>query len=218
MEKPKIKAAGIRSLTDARYFSAWNADWLSFAGGDVTGALQPEEISAIIEWVEGPHAVIEFGMDGAEAILDSATRAGVQGIQVGQFFPVSDLAALGSFTIFQEYVIEPDLTPETLEQFLEERDDLVDYYVFDFSKNALSWSIVGSGGIYPDIPTLQKICGSRAIFLDMPLTSGELRSMIENLHPWGLNIKGGDEEKVGFKSFADLDDIMEVLEEITQGS
>jgi len=35
--------------------------------------------------------------------------------------------------------------------------------------------------------------------------------MLAKLQPYGLSIKGGEEEKVGFKSFDEVDEIFEVL-------
>ena len=58
--RKKIKAGGIASLTDARYFSAMMVDYL---GMPLSGAraLGPEIFSGIAEWVPGPTIVGELG-------------------------------------------------------------------------------------------------------------------------------------------------------------
>ena len=48
----------ITNLTDARYFSAWEVEWLGFnlSQGE-ENAISPLQVAAMREWVEGPKIV-----------------------------------------------------------------------------------------------------------------------------------------------------------------
>lgn len=50
MLKTKVLAMDIENLSDARYFAAWGVDFLSFNAKELTR----EEITEMIQWVEGP--------------------------------------------------------------------------------------------------------------------------------------------------------------------
>ena len=210
MEKPFVKAGGIISLTDARYFSAWGVEWLGFPVGGSPEMISPAALTAITEWIEGPHITAEFGMETTSNILAVADQTAVEGIQVNQFFPISELSALSEYTIFQEYVVEPGQTMASIDVFLQDREEWVDFFILDFSKNNVSWPKIRSGLSFNE-QSLRECCARMAIYLDIPFSGQELAPLLESLKPWGLNIKGGDEEKIGFKSFEDLDEIMEVL-------
>jgi phosphoribosylanthranilate isomerase len=43
------------------------------------------------------------------------------------------------------------------------------------------------------------------------LTTENLSEVQETLNSYGLNVTGGEEEKVGYKSFDDIDEIIEEL-------
>ncbi len=63
MLKTLVKASNITNLTDARYFSALEVEWLGYhleKGAETY--IEPQNIIAIKEWVEGPKTVGEFGL------------------------------------------------------------------------------------------------------------------------------------------------------------
>jgi len=58
----KLLASGITHLTDARYFAAWEVDFLAFPVGEgVEEAISWDYLHALREWVEGPTIVAELG-------------------------------------------------------------------------------------------------------------------------------------------------------------
>ncbi|MEM9991757.1 MAG: hypothetical protein AAF738_08335, partial [Bacteroidota bacterium] len=59
---------------------------------------------------------------------------------------------------------------------------------------------------------LKSICQAFPIILSIPFQPEHLIHMDQYLDYQGLNVQGGEEEKVGFKSFDDLDMILEQLE------
>lgn len=50
--------------------------------------------------------------------------------------------------------------------------------------------------------------------IETEFSNNDLVEIIEKYGPYGLAIQGGDEEKVGFKSYEDWDEFFEILEQI----
>ena len=68
MLKLKIKANDITNLTDARYFAAKEATWLTFNFVEKTPTyIEPMTARAIFEWVEGVEIVGSAGGAGGAA-------------------------------------------------------------------------------------------------------------------------------------------------------
>ena len=59
---------------------------------------------------------------------------------------------------------------------------------------------------------LQEICKQYEVFLSIDLTATNVQKILTTIQPLGISVKGGVEEKVGFKSYDELDKIFEVLE------
>ena len=57
MLKTRTIALGITNLSDARYFSAYNVDWMAFPSS--AEADNFSEIKEMMTWVEGPQLAIE---------------------------------------------------------------------------------------------------------------------------------------------------------------
>lgn len=70
----KLKINNLADLQDARYCAAFGADFMSFALGRGDDCKMPERaVSEIVEWLEGPRFVFNYGADyeAAAAYLES---------------------------------------------------------------------------------------------------------------------------------------------------
>ena len=56
------------------------------------------------------------------------------------------------------------------------------------------------------------LCDRFKIILSIDFELDQLNEMLETVQIHGLSLKGGEEEKVGFKSFDELDEIIDALE------
>lgn len=209
--KTRIKAGQITNLTDARYFAARGVSWLGFqldAGGE--GHVSPQMFSAIKEWVEGPLFVGTFGASTAAEIIESAEILKLDMIQVGLFSGLDDLKQIENIPIIKEIVIQEPSDLTHLESELEAYNTVVDSFLLDFGKNGITWKMLQS---QPDtVGLLAKFCKNFRIILSIVSKPEQIVEIIEELNPLGFNFVGGDEEKVGFKSFEDLDEIFDLLE------
>jgi len=209
--KTQVKAGQITNLTDARYFAARGASWLGFqldAGG--AGQVSPQMFSAIKEWVEGPLFVGTFGASTAAEINETVNLLNLDMIQVGLFSGLDDLKQIKTIPVIKEIVVQEPSDLTHLEQELEAYNTFVDSFLLDFGKNGINWEMLEA---QPEIlALLSKFCKNFRIILSIVSKPEQTIEIIDKLNPLGFNFVGGDEEKVGFKSFEDLDKIFDLLE------
>ena len=80
----QTKAAGIESLTDARYYAAKGVQWMGFPLDDAAAGFSLLRFKAMREWVAGPQVVGEFNYSqDAEAIYAVAADLALDAIQLG---------------------------------------------------------------------------------------------------------------------------------------
>ncbi len=212
MLKKPIKASQIANLTDARYFAAWEVNWLGFCLD--TGAdhfLQPAELVAIREWVEGPEIVGEFGFLPIEDLLELTRLMKLKAIQVGPFYEEEALAQLKDLIIFQEIIVEPGIDSNHLVEKMRKTAPYVSYFLLNFSKNNQSLEELRISEKF-NVTDLKNMTAEFSILVDINLSAGEVEPFLEESGAYGLSLKGEEEERVGFKSFDELDEILEVLE------
>ncbi len=212
MNQVPIKASAITNLTDARYFAARGADWLTF---DLDPAMElslsTTEFHAIREWVEGPKIVGNFGLLEASKIVSIYDECRLDAIQVHPFMPLHQLEILEGKTIIQSYTVDnlSDLAPR-LNTFIEERSSFVNYFMLDFSTNEFPWDEVTK---HQNLVTLLvELCKSHAIFFSLPFNNNNPHTFLETVSPFGIDVSGSEEEKIGFKSFDELDELLDHVE------
>lgn len=216
MLKVKVKASQITNLTDARYFAAWEVEWLGFnfdKGSE--HYILPQNMKAIKEWVEGVKVVGEFSFASAEDINEAVELLDLNAVQVGMFTEVSVLEKITAAPIIKEVVISAEVDEASLDNHLEKYAPHVESFLLSFEKSGTSWEMLKNGESQIGnvlVPTLENLCKKYKIILSINLTQDSLDEIltIPNLH--ALNVKGGEEEKVGVKSFDELDEIFESLE------
>jgi len=126
--------------------------------------------------------------------------------------PVEYLNSLTVDSIIKEVVIEPTTTFEALGSHLSTYFDYVDYFLINFDKNNLDWMTIENGTILT-IAQLQEICEQYEVFLSIDFIPTNIKKILATIQPLGISVKGGMEEKVGLKSYDELDEVFELLEE-----
>ncbi len=204
-----IKASRITNLTDARYFAAKEVQFLGFNLDEGTeGYMDPMFMKAIIEWVEGPKIIGEFSVSSPEHVLEAKSFLNLHGIQVevrfnGRANEVTEKS--GESTCFLLYPVGKQDALTLVEQFYSEVPKGTDYVVLDFTESGLDTRMLLKDDFWKRniarFPTL--------IQIDAP--ADEYPLLWEGLEPVGFNFRGGDEEKVGVKSFDELDAVFDAL-------
>jgi phosphoribosylanthranilate isomerase len=211
MLKTKVKASQVTNLTDGRYFAAWEVEWIGFnfeLGTDTSVDIQ--KMKEIRDWLEGPSFVGEFGLTNAETIRETATFLELDYVQINHFTEVETAKAIKDIPIIKEILILKEEDNSTVQSTMTAFNPYVKFFLLDFTKSGISWEEIKSGK-YIDFYTLKQICQDYAVILSVDLNTDNLTEVMETLNPYGLNLTGGEEEKVGFKSFDDIDEIIEAL-------
>lgn len=213
MLSTKVKASSITHLTDARYFAAWETEWLGFylSPGDET-SVDALQVAALREWVDGVKICGEFGLAEADDIKLAIRDLALDSVQLGMLTPVETLESLqGTVELIQEIVPEAYMSAEEVEEMLSSREGKVSYFLLNFSKGGIVAGDLKSGHPYT-LEQLQDWCARYPILVDIQLEQENPEAFIEQIPIQGFAVQGGEEEKTGYKSFDELDDFFEALE------
>ena len=186
----RIIATDIANLTDARYFAAWGVESMAYTiDPSSSNALPSTKLKEIVDWVEGPATMIKMeGLEVPENFEEVKTQINVQNIIIGPFIDTTSLAEFDkAFRIC------------TLEDGWQDNDHLV--LSFPHAINMIS---------NKQVENIKKITADKEVFLDANFTAADL-DKIKELGFDGIILKGGEEEKVGFKSYDELDEILEAI-------
>lgn len=213
MLKIKIKASDITNLTDARYFAAKEVEWLcfNFSEGAVS-YIDPMKARAIFEWVEGPKIVGEFDNATADEINFYTEGWGLQVIQAGFLMPIDTVKAIKNKPIIKDIWIEEFTNPDFLVRELTAYAPHVEAFQLNFDKNGITWADLKLPNAMIRVEDLKDICERFNIILSIDFQPAMLDEILElNLH--GLTLKGGEEERIGVKSYDELDEILDAIVE-----
>lgn len=196
MYKTKVKATAVSNLTDARFFAAKCVDWVGFNMNTASDHyLSTADMQTMKDWIAGVDIVAEFGNQDSFEILSTLNKVNPDLVQVNAT---------------NEY--DEDNLPKIIEITLDEdmptldassQGDNIAFFVVDV--HALGWDNV-------DQNNLKAFCENNNVVIHDDWTTNSLRAALE-LPLYGVSIKGGTEEKVGYKSFDELEDLFEILEE-----
>ncbi len=210
MLKTTFKASKIGNLTDARYFAAWYVDYIGYnmvQGSEA--ALSMNEFLTIKEWVEGPESVLEIGSFPSEELIKAIILSEEIGIvEVGMFCPLEITKKLheSGKTIFMNVALSDDLDIVELKNELEKHNGKISHWVIDLNQLDDNWM---SGKFFGFIKNMKE---DHSVFLDGNIPTKHIDTFLTKWDGIGISAKGGEEEKVGFKSYDELDELFEALE------
>ena len=214
MLKTKIKAAAITNLTDARYFAAREVEWLGFdfaAGSD--SYISPEQMLAIKEWVDGVKLLGEFSLEPPEYIRAAVAELGLDAVQLSMAAPETHVRELApEVAVIRELTPDYYFTDEELRDHFEAVPPGVSYILLDLAKNGFTWADLCSGKPL-SLVVIRQMCHIYPVLLALNFQAGEINDILSELPVKGLQLRGGEEEKTGVKSFDELDEILDLLEE-----
>lgn len=202
MLKTHILASEITNLTDARYFAAREATWLSFQ----LNQIEASKVAAIQEWVDGVAIVPAFEYQEITDIQQVIQLLSSQTIQLGVFYQTDVVTALADYEIIQTLLFTPTTDWADLIGIIQQSK--ADYIVLDAYKENWQWHEFSSR----QRSDLQEICTLKKIILGIPFQASEVNEVLA-MGAYGINLKGSEEEKVGYKSFDEVDEILDMLEE-----
>lgn len=212
MLKIKVKASQITNLTDARYFAAKEVEWLSFNFTEGSeNYIDPMKAKAMFEWVHGPHIVAEFNGFSAADINFYTEGYQLSHIQVGMNMTIDEVFELKAPSIIKEINVAATSNAEILRGLMRPFAASVEAFQLNFEKNGLGFLSLKNPSSLITVADLKALCNEFKIILVIDFQTIMLEEVL-SLNLYGLSLQGGEEEKVGVKSFDELDDILEKLE------
>jgi phosphoribosylanthranilate isomerase len=212
MLKTKVKASSITNLTDARYFAAMGVEWLGFNLNSRNAPVVPfENISEIEAWVEGVKIVVEYGDEFWDKVLEGVQEVIPDIVQIGGDYGVAEILELPpSVGVIKEIIIGADTSMDSLLEQMEEMEGHVEAFSINFIENQIGWQQL-EAGIPFSVKHLEQMIKRFPVLVDMDLQPEDLPKCLALEKLEGITVKGGEEEKVGFKSFEELDDFFDAL-------
>jgi len=189
----KIFAKSINNLTDARYFAAMGVDFLGFElSPDHPQFVKKSFVKQVRDWVEGPQSIAcAGGLDISHDLLKNIEEQAFDGMSLELFTSFDKNNAGSDFMLFKEIKAGMDFDHSKYDYLI------INLNEFDGPSSFLSFVSA------QQIP-------SEKIFLDGDFDSSILNSTLKNKIS-GLVLRGGEEEKTGFKSFDELDEIFDLI-------
>ena len=119
MLKTKVKASSVTNLTDARYFAAFEVEWLGFnleSGSE--NSVSPQFVNAVKDWVDGVKIIGEFGLASPDEIKLAVQSMNLDEVQVGMFTSLNEVIELGEIPVLKEIIIDRETSENGLNEIL----------------------------------------------------------------------------------------------------
>ncbi|MEP2024294.1 MAG: hypothetical protein ABJH98_07515 [Reichenbachiella sp.] len=197
--KTFVKVGSITNLSDARFCAGFGVDLLGFdLNPNSENYIPIDQANEIMGWVAGPMFVAEFGDMNAAEILNLQGENNFPLVQVDQIEVANELKSNNQSIILQ-VKIESE---HDLKKLSEAIASEFAYVIVSCERPQL-------------IPSIEDILATGS---ESPLIKAydvELSQLdhIVQVQPFsGIELKGSQEEKPGFKEYDELADILEALE------
>lgn len=193
-----ILAHSIENLTDARYFASWQADWIALtaerAGQTV---LDMSAIREIASWLDGSQLMLSFDRTPIEEAVWIGNEAGISTLLV----PYQELKEHPGADLFLRVDLggDADRSGDINTAFRHGAHVVL---------TGAEWTEKIRQMLDDVLPTpfLRKKC-----FLDLPLTEDLIRQLDDRFPGIGFCLAGSQEMRPGYKSFEEIDELIEVL-------
>jgi phosphoribosylanthranilate isomerase len=201
----KIIALDINNLTDARYFAAWNVNilGLNISPGDQE-YISPEYFHALQEWIEGPAYALQIKSSMIPELEAFAKMYKEDAYLIfnekNSDYPKSRQFQIVNITQFENFHALRNQIEILSEQvsgiILECNDQSWEDIVVLFDEDETQW---------------MELLKEMPIFINLNFSQESIQKFISHeIH--GICLRGGEEEKVGVKSYDEIDIIFESIE------
>lgn len=198
-----VLATEINNLSDARYFAAYPVDWMSFVcNSDAKNYVPVDQIKEIVNWITGPAVALDVRGCNAEEIEAVLQELNVEVLITESSQELSTEMA-EHYQIFCTVIVPADGDfSQVVEQINEQQANA---FILDLQSNGIAMDVAFSEDV-------QYLARTNDILLQADIDIKRVSELIAS-DIKGLVVIGGEEEKVGIRSFEDVQDLMEELEE-----
>ena len=190
MVETNFFAADIQNLTDARYFAAWGAQWMSFwVNSEDLNDKGLEKYREIKDWIDGPKFAVHFSYEvPPDEMMQFAISLQADGILCTE----ETAELLESFGQDIEFIVEC----RSITEIVDSRFEKFIYLADNIQEASTQLNLLDHSG---------------EIYIDTNVSPGCISDYSSLLSRFGIVLRGGEEEKVGFKSYEELDEIFDSL-------
>ncbi|WP_157500866.1 hypothetical protein [Lewinella sp. 4G2] len=207
----KVIATGVTHLTDARYFAAWEVQLLAFPLGP--GGVDWTTLNAMREWITGPEIAVELssGAD-AGAVLEGMVEHGLTSVVIPNSAPAAAQKTFldGDRKVYAHLPVAGYHSTEDVREALEELTEATGI-ILDFEDGGITWQDLAEGSPFT-LDDLRELLKAYPIYLQIALADTDPKGIVTDFSSRGFAVRGSSEEKVGYKSFDDIDPLFEGLE------
>ncbi len=197
-----VKVGEINNLSDARYCAGMGTDLLGFnLDEEHPKRIEIQDYQAITAWLEGVKFVGEFENSNAEIIQELYKQLKFDFIEVKDAELLASLKDIPCKKIYR-YFLKDNLN--SVNDLFKEVSATASFILLE-SDNEQNLE-------KEDMVILSQLCEQYQIILGYGFNAANVEEVIESIDVGGIALKGGEEERPGYKDFEDLADILELLE------
>lgn len=200
--KTLVKVSEVNNLSDARYCAGMGVEMIGFAlDENHPQFIELAKLREISVWISGVKVVGEFAGENIENMNYLSKELNLDYIQLNHLLKPEEMAELHK-PIIQKLVLD-NASEKEIESYLNTYKEFVSFFLLE-NESADSVNSL--------IPTLKKWCNQFPVILGFGIKNEDLETILLEIEPAGIGLKGGNEIKPGLKSFDELASILEVLE------
>ncbi len=203
--KTTVLVNGINNLSDARYCAGMGADMMGFNVDDHHAEhLNDAAFKEITGWVSGIKLVGEFDDAGASEINEKAFNLNLDYIQLNKPALIDEIRKIEKPVIQKVYIDKDTIESELTEMLDLYKDDVAYFLVYSNDFTTIDET---------NIRFLNDLSGLYKIIIGFGIEKDNLEKILTQVKPAGLGLQGSDEIRPGLKTFDQLEEIFEALEE-----
>ena len=197
MLKTLVKISNINNLSDARYCAGMGVELLGFQMKESS----LEKYKEMRGWLAGVKIVGETDSESLLEIMDLKEKFQPDYLQVSSANNLQEITRMGL-----PIILKVDFSLENIDAFLQKNAAWVEYFLVENSDDFARLDD-------ESLAKIDHLAFKHPIILGFGITENNANENIKNLKISGIALNGGHEDKPGQNEYAELMDILEVLEE-----
>lgn len=203
--KTTVLVSGINNLSDARYCAGMGADMMGF-NLDVNHPdhLTEEAFKEITGWVSGIKLVGEFDQATGQEIQEKVTSLNLDLVQLNKMYLLDEIRNINRPVIQKVFIDKDTIEADLLEMLNLYKEDVAFFLVYSNDFTTIDET---------NSRLLRDLSGLYKIIIGFGIEKQNINLILDEIRPEGIGLQGSDEIKPGLKTFDELEEIFEVLEE-----
>ena len=203
--KTTVLVNGINNLSDARYCAGMGADMMGFnLDNRKTGHLSDDAFKEITGWVAGIKLVGEFDEASAAEINEKAFNLNLDLIQLNKPYLLDEIRKIEKPVIQKVFINKDTIETELMEMLDLYHEDVPYFLIYSNDFTTIDET---------NIRLLSDIARLHPVIIGFGIEKGNIENVLEQVTPYGIGLQGSDEIRPGLKTFDELEEIFEALEE-----